>query len=66
MRRAMNTLAGLILALTAVQVALRGRARRRAHRNLRPAAEWTGDDVRRWLELIEPFPLGREEREQSM
>jgi hypothetical protein len=62
----MTTLAVLILSLMAVQLGLRGRARLRARRNLRPAAEWTGEDVRRWLELIEPFPLGREEPEQTL
>lgn len=62
----MSTLAVLILALMAVQLGLRSRARLRARRSLRPADEWTGEDVRRWLELIEPFPLGREEPEQTI
>ena len=61
----MTTLAVLILTLMAAQLALKGRARRRAARNLRPADQWTGEDVRHWLALIEPFPLGHEEREQS-
>lgn len=61
----MTTLAVLILALMAAQLALKGRARIRATRNLRPADQWTGEDVRRWLELIEPFPLGAEEPEQT-
>ena len=60
----MTTLAILILALMATQLALKGRARRRATRLLRPAELWTGEDVRRWLELIEPFPLGNEEPER--
>ena len=61
----MTTLAVLILALMTAQAALKGRARVRARRNLRPAAEWTGKDVRKWLDLIEPFPLGTEEPEQT-
>ena len=61
----MTTLVVLTLTLMAAQLALRGRARRRATRLIRPADQWTGEDVRRWLELIEPFPLGAEEPEQS-
>ena len=34
-------------------------ARRRRARLMRPAELWDGDDVDRWLALIEPFPLGR-------
>ena len=30
---------------------------RQGVRLMRPADEWTADDVDRWLDLIEPFPL---------
>ena len=62
----MTTLAFLTLTLMAAQLALKGRARRRATCLLRPADEWTGEDVRRWLALIEPFPLGNEEPERRL
>ena len=32
-------------------------ARRQGCPTLRPADEWTADDVDYWLDLIEPFPL---------
>jgi hypothetical protein len=33
-------------------------ARRKVARMMRPADDWDGGDVDRWLALIEPFPLG--------
>ncbi|MEM8885832.1 MAG: hypothetical protein AAGD14_17340 [Planctomycetota bacterium] len=56
----MTQITVLLLTLALTQAALRSRTRRRASRILRPADEWTGADVRYWLALIEPFPLGRE------
>jgi len=61
----MTTIALLVLALACAQTALRGRARRRASKLMRPADEWTADDTQRWLDLIEPFPLHEREPRNS-
>ncbi|MGH7163839.1 MAG: hypothetical protein ACREID_10185 [Planctomycetota bacterium] len=45
--------AGLVLA----QLASLRRARGDVTRLMRPAEDWDGQDVDRWLALIEPFPL---------
>lgn len=49
-------LLGLTVALLLMQWICGRRARRDAAR-LKPADEWDGEDVDRWLALIEPFPL---------
>jgi hypothetical protein len=51
-------LAFLALLLLA-HVACARLARRAAGRLMRPADELEAEDVDRWLELIEPFPLGQ-------
>ena len=61
----MTTLAILVLAVLTAQAAYRGQARRRAARVMRSADEWTEADIVRWLELIEPFPLGVEAEESE-
>jgi len=60
----MTTLAILVLAVLTAQTLLRGRAQRHAALLIRPAEQWTDADTRRWLELIQPFPLHQEEQEQ--
>jgi len=53
----MTILALLLASLAVAHAATRSRVHGRRDSMIRPAAEWTGEDVRRWLELIEPFPL---------
>ena len=53
----MTILALLLMSLTATHLATRGRVRGKRASMIRPADEWTGEDVRHWLSLIEPFPL---------
>lgn len=57
----MTVLALLLASLAIAHAATRGRVNRdwERHRTsmMRPAGEWTGEDVRRWLALIESFPL---------
>jgi len=43
--------------LAAQQVCSRLARRTEAQMMSRPADDWDGDDIDRWLELIEPFPL---------
>jgi hypothetical protein len=52
-----TTILGLSAALVLAQWLLGRRARRHAARLLKPADQWDGEDVDRWLALIEPFPL---------
>ncbi|MHC4953989.1 MAG: hypothetical protein ACYTGZ_08865 [Planctomycetota bacterium] len=61
----MTTLTLLVLAALTAQAAYRGQQRRRAAHLMRSADEWTEADTVRWLELIEPFPLGVETEEQD-
>ena len=60
----MHALALLLLlaALAAGHAGCMVRARRKASRLMRPAADLEPEDVDRWLSLIEPFPLGRPSR----
>lgn len=53
----MTTLLVMTVALLLVQRLFGRRARRDAARWMRPADEWDGEDIDRWLALIEPFPL---------
>ena len=53
----MATILGLSAALVLAQWLFGRRARRDAMGPSKPAEEWDGDDVDRWLALIEPFPL---------
>jgi hypothetical protein len=50
-------LLALSVALLLAQWICGRRARRDTARLMRPAEEWDGEDVDRWLALIEPFPL---------
>ena len=59
----MTVLLTMALLLLAVQAYSRRLARRSDHRQLmRPADEWDAEDVDRWLDLIEPFPLANPTR----
>jgi len=53
----MMTFLFLTAALLLAQWLFSRRARHEATHLLRPADEWDGEDVDRWLALIEPFPL---------
>ena len=53
----MTTVLALTVVLGLGQWLCGRRARRDAARLMRPAEEWDGEDVDRWLALIEPFPL---------
>ena len=61
----MTMLATLVLSVLTAQLLLRGRARRRAARMMRPADQWTAADTEHWLGLIEPFPLHAETEKQD-
>lgn len=59
----MTVLLTLVALLLAAQVYCRRLARRADEtRLMRPADEWDGEDVDRWLALIEPFPLPETDR----
>lgn len=53
----MTILLSVTAALILGQWLLGRRARADAARRWKPAEEWDGADVDRWLALIEPFPL---------
>ena len=53
----MTTLGLLILSLVLVTLVSRKRARNEQARLMRPADEWSAEDLDCWLDLIEPFPL---------
>ncbi|MEE8107084.1 MAG: hypothetical protein V3T86_16235 [Planctomycetota bacterium] len=53
----MTTLGTLILSLILVTLAARKRPRHEEARLMRPADEWSAEDLDCWLDLIEPFPL---------
>ena len=53
----MTTLLLLTVAIGLGQWLFSRRARREAAHLMRPFDEWDGEDVDRWLALIEPFPL---------
>ena len=55
--RGVTILLSLTVAMVLGQWLFCRRARRDATRLMRPADEWDGEDVDRWLALIEPFPL---------
>ena len=55
----MYELIGLVAILILLQWACGRLARRSVSRMMRPAEEWEPEDVDRWLDLIEPFPLHR-------
>jgi hypothetical protein len=54
-----TALLGLSFALLLGQWLCGRAAFRAAAAWIRPAEEWDGEDVERWLSLIEPFPLRR-------
>jgi len=54
----MTALLTFLALLLLAHVACVRLARRTAGRLMRPADELEAEDVDRWLELIEPFPLG--------
>ena len=53
----MLVLLGVTTGVLLVTLLSQRAARRQGSRWMRPADEWTADDVDRWLDLIEPFPL---------
>ena len=56
----MTTFGTLILSLILVTLLARKRTRREEARLMRPADEWSAEDLDCWLDLIEPFPLDGE------
>jgi hypothetical protein len=53
----MYELIGLVAILILLQWACGRLARRSVSRMMRPAEDWEPEDVDRWLDLIESFPL---------
>ena len=63
--RTMTTLLILAAALVLLSALCARRARRGYARMMRHPDHWDGEDVERWLDLIEPFPLPDASRKKS-
>ena len=60
----MPGLVGLLAALLIVQLVCLRQARRKVEHMMRPGEHWDGEDIDRWLALIETFPLGDEAQQR--